>query len=171
MCSWATILAIKGYLSLHNSGRVYIARHVLFNEFDFPFASRFRNDFAQASSSPYVASAHVLPETWHSVPIDTIPQIVSPHQHGSLSHSRSSFYCQSVSGHQISQSVVASCDTNYGFQIAASSSPECEEEHDVADCHLARPSADNSLVLPQDNISTYSYYFYFCSTLNTSYGY
>lgn len=29
----------KGYKCLHNSGRVYSARHVIFNELDFPFVS------------------------------------------------------------------------------------------------------------------------------------
>ncbi|KAL5767296.1 hypothetical protein ACOSQ2_014079 [Xanthoceras sorbifolium] len=41
----------KGYKCLHPSGRVYLSKHVIFNEFDFPFKALFHSSSSQSQFS------------------------------------------------------------------------------------------------------------------------
>ncbi|KAL5805659.1 hypothetical protein ACOSQ4_028392 [Xanthoceras sorbifolium] len=42
----------KGYKCLHSSGRVYISRHIIFNEIDFPFQTLFSSSSVVQNSAP-----------------------------------------------------------------------------------------------------------------------
>ncbi|KAF7814697.1 Retrovirus-related Pol polyprotein from transposon TNT 1-94 [Senna tora] len=106
----------KGYKCLHPSGRIYISRHVHFDENDFPFAA--------TSATPALPKSHVSPNTSLVIPLapkTTVNSLITPTTSFSLSPTppNTATSSVSISTPHTSPNLPSTHSSNSGQQLIA----------------------------------------------------